>query len=103
MRDERIHGGGKSPGWVELAPSADDARVLPRLRRQSPAPVHRPVPRQRRQPQSTLRGMAAMLCGLRYDEDNRFLPRASPHPVGLARWARRGLILSPSGIGMVHT
>jgi hypothetical protein len=25
-------------------------------------------------PQSTLRGMAAMLCGLRYDEQNRLLP-----------------------------
>jgi hypothetical protein len=25
-------------------------------------------------PQATLRGMAAMLCGLRYDEDNRLLP-----------------------------
>jgi hypothetical protein len=25
-------------------------------------------------PQATLRGIAAMLCGLRYDEDNRLLP-----------------------------
>ena len=25
-------------------------------------------------PQATLRGLAAMLCGLRYDEDNRLLP-----------------------------
>jgi hypothetical protein len=29
-------------------------------------------------PQSTLRGMAAMLCGLRYDEDNRLLPLDAP-------------------------
>ncbi|MBL8261958.1 MAG: hypothetical protein JNM58_05985 [Xanthomonadaceae bacterium] len=28
--------------------------------------------------QSTLRGMAAMLCGLRYDEDNRLLPLDAP-------------------------
>jgi hypothetical protein len=25
-------------------------------------------------PQAALRGMAAMVCGLRYDEDNRLLP-----------------------------
>jgi hypothetical protein len=25
-----------------------------------------------------LRGMAAMLCGLRYDEDNRLLPLDAP-------------------------
>jgi hypothetical protein len=25
-------------------------------------------------PQAALRGMAAMLCGLRYDEDNRLVP-----------------------------
>jgi hypothetical protein len=25
-------------------------------------------------PQATLRGIAAMLCGLRYDEDNHLLP-----------------------------
>ena len=25
-------------------------------------------------PQATLRGIAAMLCGLRYDEDSRLLP-----------------------------
>jgi hypothetical protein len=29
-------------------------------------------------PQATLRGMAAMLCGLRYDEDNRLLPLDAP-------------------------
>jgi hypothetical protein len=29
-------------------------------------------------PQATLRGMAAMLCGLRYDEDNLLLPLDAP-------------------------
>ena len=29
-------------------------------------------------PQSTLRGMAAMLCGLRYDADNRLVPLDGP-------------------------
>jgi hypothetical protein len=29
-------------------------------------------------PQATLRGLAAMLCGLRYDEDNRLLPLDAP-------------------------
>ncbi|HEY1136808.1 MAG TPA: hypothetical protein VGE64_04890 [Xanthomonadaceae bacterium] len=29
-------------------------------------------------PQATLRGMAAMRCGLRYDEDNRLLPLDAP-------------------------
>ena len=29
-------------------------------------------------PQSTLRGLAAMLCGLRYDEDNCLLPLDAP-------------------------
>jgi hypothetical protein len=29
-------------------------------------------------PQGTLRGIAAMLCGLRYDEDNRLLPLDAP-------------------------
>jgi hypothetical protein len=29
-------------------------------------------------PQATLRGLAAMLCGLRYDEDNRLLPLEAP-------------------------
>jgi hypothetical protein len=29
-------------------------------------------------PQATLRVMAAMLCGLRYDEDNRLLPLDAP-------------------------
>jgi hypothetical protein len=28
--------------------------------------------------QATLRGLAAMLCGLRYDEDNRLLPLDAP-------------------------
>ena len=31
-------------------------------------------------PQSTLRGMAAMLCGLRYDEANRLLPLEAAEP-----------------------
>ncbi len=29
-------------------------------------------------PQPTLRGMAAMLCGLRYDADNRLAPLDGP-------------------------
>ena len=29
-------------------------------------------------PQAALRGMAAMLCGLRYDENNRLLPLDAP-------------------------
>jgi hypothetical protein len=28
-------------------------------------------------PQAALRGMAAMVCGLRYDEDNRLVPQGN--------------------------
>ena len=31
-------------------------------------------------PQATLRGLAAMLCGLRYDKDNRLLPLETAEP-----------------------
>jgi hypothetical protein len=40
----------------------------------SPAPVHRLSEASGTRPQAALRGMAAMVCGLRYDDDNRLVP-----------------------------
>ncbi|MBL8261967.1 MAG: hypothetical protein JNM58_06030 [Xanthomonadaceae bacterium] len=82
MRDERIHGGGKSPGWVELAPSAHDAGVLLASDVEVPPQFIALCQTSGVSPQSTLRGMAAMLCCLRYDEDNRLLPLEAAEPSG---------------------
>jgi hypothetical protein len=36
-------------------------------------------------PQAALRGMAAMLCGLQYDADNRLVPLRRPRRVSFTR------------------
>ena len=54
-------------------------------------------------PQATLRGMAAMLCGLRYDEDNCLLPlEAPPRPADPRDGPVRGPILGQGLVCCTH-
>ena len=49
-------------------------------------------------PQATLRGLAAMLCGLRYDEHNRLLPLDPATPAHCPpRWAREAVVPAFTG------